>query len=816
MRDFVQDLKFGLRMLAKSPGFAAVAIVTLALGIGANTAIFSVVNGVLLKAPPFPQPNRLLSLSEKSGRFNEMSVAYPNFLDWQRENKCFQQMAAYTDQDMILTGQGEPEYLQGETVSANFFSVLGVKPLLGQEFKADDDRQGGAPVVMLNYGLWKRRFGAERSVLGKVLMLNGKDYTVIGVLPPGIQYGFRFDENIDLFVPIGQGDARELQDRDSHPGIRAVGRLKAGMTLAQARSNMMTIGRQLAAQYPKTNLGHSVTVMPLKADMVIKVHSTLLLMLCAVGFVLLIACANVANLLLARSTARKREFAIRTALGASRVRVIRQLLTESVLLGLAGGALGLLVASWGTHLVLTTVPDSLPRAHDVALDGWVLLFTFGISIATGILFGLAPAIESSKIDLQESLKEGGWGTTGGRHRIQNIFVISEVALALILLVGAGLMIRTISHMWSTNPGFNPHGVLTMQVALSPSIVDNSPKMRLAYRQLLDRVRNIPGVQSAGLTTLVPLSGSDSELGFVVGAQAHPDFRHAPWAMFYAVSPGYLRAMGIPLLRGRKINEQDREHSPHVILVDDVLAKKVFPGQNPVGKQITLELLGLGPFQIVGVVGHVKHWGLASDDTSNIRNQIYFPAFQIPDPYWKEAGQGIYLVLRTPTNPVSMVSSVRRQVLGPGKDQPVYNVHTMDQLISTSMSRRRFFMLLLGIFGALALLLAAIGIYGVISYSVTQRTHEMGLRIALGAKPGDLAALIVRQGMRLALVGVAVGTAASLGLTSVMSSLLYGVRPNDPITLLGGALLLAAVALLGCYIPARRAARVDPIVALRQE
>ncbi|MGH9432516.1 MAG: ABC transporter permease [Terriglobia bacterium] len=816
MGDFVQDVKFGLRMLAKSPGFTAVAIITLALGIGANTAIFSVVNGVLLKPLPFPHPDRLVRLSERSSRFNEMSVAYLNFLDWQRANKSFQQIAAYVGQDMILTGRGEPEYLHGENVSANFFPVLGVKPLLGQEFKADEDRQGGAPVVMMGYGLWKRRFGGSPEVLGKPLMLNGKDYTVIGILPPGIQYGFRFDENIDVFTPIGQGDPTELQNRDSHPGIRAVGRLKTGVALAQARSNMTAIARQLAAEYPKSNSGHGITVMPLKADVVSDVHSTLILLLCAVGFVLLIACANVANLLLARSSSRKREFAIRTALGAGRVRVIRQLLTESVLLGIAGGALGLLLASWGTQAVLATVPDSLPRMQDIGLDGWVLLFTFGVAILTGILFGLAPAMQSSKIDLQESLKEGGWGTVGGRHRLQNVFVVSEVALAAVLLVGAGLMIRTIAHMWSTNPGFDPHNVLTMQVALSPSIVDDPAKIRIAYHQLLDRVRNIPGVRSAGLTTLVPLSGSDSELGFVVGAQDHPDFRRAPNALFYAISPGYLRAMGIRLLRGRRLTKQDREGFPHVILVDDVLAKKVFPGQNPIGKQLTLELLGLGPFQIVGVVGHVKHWGLASDDTSNIRNQIYFPAFQIPEKYWNEAAQGLYLVLRTPTNPLSMVSSVRRQVLGPGKDQPIYNVHSMDQIISASMSQRRFSMLLLGVFAGLALLLAAVGIYGVVSYSVTQRTHEMGLRIALGAERSDLVRLVVRQGMVLAIAGVGIGSAASVGLTRLMASLLYGVRPTDPVSLFGGAALLAAVALLGCYIPARRAAKVDPIVALRQE
>ncbi len=806
MVTLIQDLKFGLRTLAKSPGFTVVALLTLALGIGANTAIFSVVNGVLLQPLPYPDANRLVMTYESNGS----SLAYPNFLDWRRENHCFTDIAAFRWNDLILTGSGQPEHLSGEFVSASFFPVLGINPSLGRNFLPEEDRLGAGGVVMLSYGLWQRRFGASPDILGKSLTLNARNYTVIGILPRD----FRFRYQGELFVPLGQWDDVGLRDRHFHTGLEGVARLKPGVTLAAAEAEMNVIAGQLAKLYPDTNTGHGVRLVPMREDIVSHGRNTLLLLLGAVGFVLIIACANVANLLLAQSTARQREFAIRVALGASRKRVIGQLLTQSVLLAGGAGALGLLLAFWGTQLVLVAFPDVVPRTQAVTIDPYVLLFTLTVSVLTGVLFGLAPAFHSSSVHPQESLKEGGRGSGGGRRRTEGVFVALEVGIAVVLLAGAGLMIQSMWRLWRVDTGFDTHRVLAARVGVSPTEMGNGASIRLAYRQMVDRVASAPGVVAAALTSLVPLSGHNSEIGVWLGRRPQPPEEEMNSVLFYVTTPDYLRVMGIPLLEGRFFNERDTTASPPVVVIDEAMAKHMFPGEDPLGKEINMMVVGA--VQIVGVAGHVKHWGLDSDDTAHTRDEMYFPFLQIPDKIMPGIVVGADLLVRTAADPSAAISAVRAQVAGATNDQPMYDVESMEQIISLSLAERRFTMLLLVIFAGTAMALASVGIYGVMSYSVTRRTHEFGVRMALGATRGAVLRLVVREGMALAAAGTAVGLAAAFGLTRLLASLLYGVRPTDPVTLVAVSLLLGGIAFVACYIPAWRATRVDPLVALRYE
>jgi predicted permease len=805
-----QDLHYGFRTLRKTPGFTAVAMLALALGIGANTAIFSVVNGVLLRPLAYPDAARLMRISETSSEFSQMSVAYPNYIDWRRESRSFNDMGASRSDDFNFTGTGEPEHLSGEYISASFFPVLGVTPVLGRGFLPQEDRQGSPCAAMLSYGFWKQRLGADRHILGRVLTLNGMNCAVVGVLPAD----GRFREKSQVYVPIEQYDGGLLRTRESHPGIEVIGRLKPGVTMKAAQAEVAAICSVLARQYPKTNAGHGVRLVRMKDDMVGYIQSTLLLLVGAVGFVLIIACANVANLLLARSTARKREFAIRTALGAERGRIVRQLLTESVLLSLGAAAVGVLLARWGTSLVLAAAPDSLPRSTEIGIDQYVLLFTLVVSIVTGILFGLAPAFHGANANPQESLREGARGAGGGRHRAESIFVTVEIGLAVILLAGAGLMMQSVWRLLQVDPGFNTRNILTMQVALSPKVMASPPSIRLAFQQMLGRVAAIPAVQAVALASLVPLAGNDNEIFFWQGTGPQPPQDQTMSAMFSIVTPDYLSAMQIPLRHGRFFTDRDNVASPPMVVIDDVLAKQVFPGQDPVGRQMSVMILG--PVRIVGVVGHVKYWGLDSDDTAKIRDQIYFPFLQVPDKFMSGAVVGQTLMLRSGPEPMSMVSAVRAQVAGPTQDQPIYAVQSMEQIISGSLAERRFTMLVLIIFAGTAMLLAAVGIYGVMSYAVTRRTHELGIRVALGSSRGEILGLVLRQGVRLAAIGLAGGLVAAVALTRLMAGLLYGVRPADPATLAGVALLLGGIALAACYIPARRATSVDPVVALRCE
>jgi putative ABC transport system permease protein len=808
-----QDLRYGLRTLRTNPGFTAAATLALALGIGANTAVFSLVNGVLLQPLDYPDADRLVTILETTPEFgtNAAAVAYPNYLDWRRESRAVTDLGAFREDDFNLTGAGEPERLSGLYVSASLFQVLGVAPVLGRNFGLDEDRQGAACTVMLSYGLWHQRFGGDSAILGKALTLNGMNCAVVGVAARA----FRLADDAQVYLPIELWNSiSALRSRESHAGLVVIGRLKPGVTIEAAQREMATICSELARQYPKTNASHSARVVGMKEDIVRSIRPTLLLLAAAVGFVLVIACANVANLLLARSSTRQRELAIRAALGAERWRVVRQLLIESVLLALGAGSIGLLLARWWTTLGLSAAPASLPRAGEVGIDLSVLLFTGIVAVVTGILFGLAPALHGANASPQAFLKEGARGAGGGRSRGEGVFVAVEIALSLTLVAGAGLMIQTVWRLLQIDPGFNPRNVLTMRVALSPGVMTSAPDIRRAYVQLLDRVASAPGVESTAVAGLLPLDERDNEIAFWQGGGPQPAPDRMTAAVFYVVTPDYPRVMQIPLRRGRFFTDRDNVASPQVVVIDDVMANRLFPDRDPVGRQMNLMILG--PVQIVGVVGHVKQWGLASDDTHRVRDQIYFPFLQVPDRFMTSAVTGWTVAVRTRSDPASAIAAVRAGVAGPTHDQPVYTVRTMEQIVSTSISARRFVMLVLIMFGATALLLAAIGIYAVTSYSVIRRTHELGIRAALGASRREIVRLVLREGMTPAALGLGAGLAASVVLMRLMAGLLYGVRPTDPLTLAAVAVLLAAIALFACYLPARRATAVDPMIALRCE
>ena len=817
MGTLLQDLRYGVRMLVKSPGFTAIAILTLALGIGANTALFSVVNGVLLNPLPYPQPNRLVALYSRVANFQESSISYPNFLDWQRDNRSFASLAAYRSDNFNLTGAGVPERVRAEMVSANFFDVLGVKPVLGRDFTAQDDHGGAAPVALLSEGFWKRKFGAARKIVGQSIDLNGTSYTVLGIIPANFYFSGNNFRLSDVYIPLGQWTDPTFLDRRVSMGMDAVGRLKDGVTLAQARADMNGIAQSLAQTYPDADKNNGITLVPLKQDIVGDVAPLLYVLLGAVGFVLLIACVNIANLLLARSTGRTREFAIRAALGATRARVISQLLTESLLLAVTGGALGLLLAAWGTKAAIRILPEALPRSGQIGLDSRVLIFTMAVSIVAGILFGLAPALKTSHSNLQETLKEGGRGSSGARHRLQGVFVVVEMALALVLLVGAGLMIRSLAQLWDVNPGFNPHNALSFNIAFPPAMsAAPAEQIRNGARQMETALASLPGVEAeSAIGGALPMQG-DSELPFWLEGHPKPaSDSDMSLALFYLVEPDYLKAMQIPLERGRFIKAEDTIHSPTIIVIDDMFARKFFPGEDPIGKRVNLEILGIQA-EIVGVVGHVKQWGLDENSKSPVQAQFYFPLMQVPDKFMPLLSKGTGVVMRTKGSPDAMAGPIRQVIAQINSQEVMYGAESMDSIISRSLAARRFSMILLGIFAAIALLLSCVGIYGVISYLVGQRTHEIGVRMALGAQRRDVLRLILGQGAKMALIGVAIGVAAGLALTRLMSKMLFGVSAHDPLTFVGVAILLILVALIACYIPARRAMRTDPMIALRYE
>ena len=813
MNTFLLDLRYGLRMLIQSPGFTAIAVLTLALGIGANTALFSVVKGVLLNPLAYPQSGELVGIYEKTPGYDKAPIEYLNFLDWQRNSRSFESMAAYRHEDYDLIGTGEAEHLSGYMISAGFFNTLRVAPILGRTFRPDDDQLGAAPVVILSGGFWKRKFGASPDVVGKPIILNGTAYTIVGVIPEG----FNFYGNMrDVYTPIGQWNDPLFRDRRISVSARAFGRLNAGVTLSRASAEMDAIARNLAAAYPEADTGKGITLVSMKEDQVGNVEPLLFVLLASVGFVLLIACANVANLLLARAAGRSREFAIRAALGASRARVIRQLLTESILLAGLGGVLGVLLALWGTKAILKALPAALPRANEVSIDPTVLIFTMALTLFAGIIFGLAPALKAIPASLQQVMNQSGRGSTGFRHRLQGTFVAVEVAMALVLLVGAGLMLRTLEALWRVNPGFNPSHAITFGLSLAATPTTSSAETRARLRNFDDKMRSIPGVQAVSVTLGSRPMVHDSSLPFWIEGEPKPaNDNDMHQAMFYLVEAGFQRAMGITLERGRFVTPQDNEHEPIVIDIDDAFARTYFPNQDPIGRRVNLTQFNVQA-EIVGVVGHVKQWGLDADPHGAIQAQFFYPFMQLPEKLMPLVAKGVAVVLRTQGDPTAIMGQVRETVHEIDPREVISDVQTMSEVVDKSFAARSLAMILLSIFAALALALACVGIYGVISYLVGQRTHEIGIRMALGAQRRDILNLVLQEGARMAVVGAVIGIFVSLGLTRLITKQLFGVSAHDPLTYAGVAALLMLVAIAACYVPARRAAGVDPMMSLRRE
>ena len=813
MTTLSQDLGYAVRTLIQSRGFAAIAILTLALGIGANTALFSVVNGVLLNPLPYPHSEQLMAVYQKNPGFDRGPVVYLNFLDWERDARTFSSMALYRNQDYNLTGRAQAERVSGYMISANFFSTLGVRPIAGRTFRPDDDQVGAAPMVILGGAFWTREFGGSLDVIGKSLTLNGTSYTVVGVVPPSFSF---YGHDRDVYTAIGQWNDPSFHDRRISVSAHAIGRLKPGATPAQAQADVDVVARNLATAFPVADKDVGITVVSMKEDIVGNVQPFLLVLLAAVGFLLLIACANVANLVLARSMGRSREFAVRAALGAGHLRLVRQLLTESVVLASLGGGLGLLLASSATKAVVNSFPGALPRAAEIALDVRVLLVTMALTLAAAMIFGLAPALRSSRVNLQDVLRESGCGSSGTRHRLQRIFVATEVAMALVLLIGAGLMLRSLSALWRVNPGYNPSHAITFSLSMPSSAATTSAETRARLRRFDDRMRSIPGVRAVSVTLGSRPMIHDSFLPFWIEGRAEPaNDNEMPQGMYYLVEAGFEQAMGITLERGRFVTERDRENAPVVIDIDDVFARMYFPNEDPIGKRVNLTQFNVQA-EIVGVVGHINQWGPGGDAPGAVEAQFFYPFMQLPEKIMPLAASAVAVVLRTEGDPAAIMKSVRAGVQEIDSRESIYGVQTMEDVLSGSLAARRLAMILLGIFAALALLLSCVGIYGVISYVVGQRTHEIGLRMALGAQRGDVMRLVLGEGAKTALIGVAAGIGGAFGLTRLMANQLFGVTAHDPATFIAVAILLTLVALLACYLPARRAVRVDPVVALRCE
>jgi predicted permease len=809
-----QDLRFALRQLRKSPGFTAVALITLALGIGANTAIFTVLQGVVLAALPYFQPDRLVIIWENNPRFPRVWNSYPNFLDWQRSVHSFQQMAAFREQGMDLTFPGSASHLKANQISAGFFSTLGTGLALGREFTPQENEPGGTPAVVLSDHLWRERFGGSPEALGKGVTLDGVNYSIVGVAPRG----FRLLEGADVYTPLGQLGPLILNDRAGHDGTFTVARLESGISISQSQSEMNTIQSRLDREYPNDNRDLGIYVEPLKQVVIGDAGQTLTLLLAAVGLVLLITCANIANLLLARSASRTREFAIRSAIGANRIRLARQLLTESVILSLAGAGLGILIALYGTKSVLAAMPGVLPRTENVAVNASVLIYTLILSVLVGILFGLAPVLKSWSTDLQVALKEGGPGLTGSHRRTQSTFVVVQMASTLVLLVFAGLLLRTILHLRNVRPGFDTSNVIAFKVGVSRTLTKTPAGTRIAYQELIERIRRIPGVEAADLTTALPLTGEGGYLPFWLDSRKPESLQAAPRTGWFLTGPDYLRTVGMQLLEGRFFTEQDNTKSPCVAVIDSNFARSFFTDGKPIGHTITAGFASFGPCAIIGVVNHIKYAGLQDNGPAN-QYQAYYSLYQDPDEWVPLNFADVRVMVRTPLEAAALIPAVKPAVYQSDTEQPIYEVQTMQQIVSDSMSAERFPMVLLAAFGGLALLLASVGIYGTISYSVAQRVREVGIRMALGADKGNVLLMFVGQELRLALTGIVVGIVAALSLTRTLSSfshLLYQVGTADSLTFSSVSFGLTILAALAGYVPSRRAAKVDPVVALRCE
>lgn len=817
-----QDIRYGARMLLKNPGVTIIVIIALALGIGANTAIFSVVNAVLLRPMPYDESERLVFLNEKSPALDEMSISYPNFTDWRNQNQTFEKMGVYNRGSYNLTGVGEPVRITTGQVSADLFSALRVNAAHGRVFTNDEDRPGGTPVVVLSHGLWQSRFGGQTSILNQAITLNGKSYTVIGIMPES----YLFPSRVEMWVPVGQlSDQVSWQQRGNHPGLYGVARLKPGVTFEQADADMNNVGANLEKQYPDSNTSTRPRLRRFMEIFVVDVRRTLWIIFGVVGAVLLIACANIANLLLARATARRKEMAIRTAVGASRWRIARQLLTESILVSMIGGAIGLFLAYWGVQLILYMSPDAIPRSREIGLDWMVLLFTIGVSFVTGVLFGLIPAIQSGAVDVHETLKETG-RSMSARHWLRSSLVVGEVATTLVVLIFAGLMIRSFYKLQQVNPGFSHDRLTSFSISLPAKKYSSDEVVGSFYNRLMENIRALPGVESAAAASGLPLGNNGWQTSFVVDGQPEPPRDQTPLMEVCLVTPDYFKAMNIPVLRGRvftdhddrshlagrdmsKMNEIERSIAGLTsIVIDEEFARRHWPNEDPIGKRIRLG--GADPtnpkLEVIGVVGRVK---MESLNQNSDRVQGYFAFNQTPS-------EGMTVIIKGASDPNLLISSARNAVKEIDPDQPIYNPRTMNEIRAESVQGEKLTLTLLSLFAGIALVLAIVGIYGVMSYSVTQRTHEIGIRMAIGARPRDVFKMILGHGMKLALIGVGLGLALAFGVTRFMVTMLFGVEPTDATTFVAITAILVGVALLACYLPGRRATKVEPTISLRYE
>jgi len=807
MHKLLQDLRYAVRTLLKKPGFTMIAVITLALGIGAGTAIFTVVDAALLRGLPYKSPEHLYHLWESTPQkeFAQREFSYPDYQDYQK-NQVLEGVAAYTGGGAIMSGRGEPERVLAPGASANFFSLLGVEPNLGRTFQPGEDKPGAPRVTVLTYGMWQRRFGGDKAIIGQSLTLNGDSYTVVGVLPASFQFAFR---PADLWRPY-QPTETQLSRRFMH-GTNLIGRLKPGVKVEQAQSELSAIAGRIEQEYKESHAGTGLKLVPLQEQVVGQVKPILLVLLAAVGFVLLIACANVASLLLTRSLSRQKEVGIRVALGASRWRVIRQLLTESVLLSLVGGVAGLFVAYWGIAALIAVLPENqlnaLPFLKSLHIDASILAFSFGLSLLTGIIFGLAPALQSSRLDLNEVLKEGGRNTAGAPgHGLRSVLVMSEIALAVVLLVGAGLMMKSLLRLLQADGGFDPQNLLTMTVVLPPEKYADANRQVAFHEQLKERVQSLPGVSGVGTVDNLPLQGGNTTR-FNIEGDPIPQPGQAIEANFRIVSETYFQTLGVPIIAGRMFDERDKADAPGVVIIGKSLADRVFSGRDPIGRRLVYTAGQAPPLQVIGVVGDVKIGGL----DEQIKPVIYYSYRQAP-------ALGTNLVVRTTGDPTALAAAIRNEIRTLEPDVAIFNVRAMEDLISTSPAAfmRRFPALLISIFAGVALLLASIGIYGVVSFSVSQQTHYIGVRMALGAQTSDILKMVLKQGLTLAMLGIAIGVVAALGLMRLLRSLLYEVQTTDATTFVLVVSTLFCIALLACYLPARRATKVDPLAALRYE
>jgi predicted permease len=813
LEDTLQDANYALRMLRQKPGFSAVALLTLALGIGATTVMFTLVHGVLLKPLPYREPHRLVSVQEKtdwSTQFGDLwAFSYPNFLDCQRESPSLAPLAASRFNSGTVSQPGDAQFVTGRAISAELFSVLGVPLLRGRAFLPDEDRPGTAPVAIVGYGFWQQRFGGRAEAIGQPVVFDGKSYTVVGVTPPGFRLS---DEEIDIFTPLGQDAGPRGRNRGAH-SLQVWARLRPGATLTQAQAELTEVGRTLAEQYPKTNKGRGFIAETLRPP-VGDVRSTLWLLLGAVGLVLLIACANIASLLLARAVSRERELAMRAALGAGRGRLVRQCLTETAVLGLAGGALGVMLAAVGIRPFVALWPGSLPRAGEVGLDWQVLLFAVAVSLASGALFGLAPALRAPARDLEPSLRAGGRTMTGSSRRLHSAFVIAEIALAMVLLASAGMLGRTLLRLYALDPGVNTRNILTSRMALAPATLASPAAIRAAWLEVLDRARQVPGVQSIAMVDTVPMREGNNPISY--GTTPAPPREDAPaLVLANCVTPDYLKVMGIALLKGRFIDDQDRLGNQPVAVIDEVMAQQAFAGQDPIGRHLWIDL-GDDPVTVVGIVRHVRHWGPAGDDQAKVRAQLYYPFAQVPDKLLRRWSEVMSIAVRTNTEPLSIAEPLKRAVHGVANDQVIYEIRTMEDLASSTLARQRFLLVLFSAFAGLSLLLACIGVYGVLAYLTGQRVPEIGVRLALGASAGNVMWMVLRDSLGMILLGVAVGVSVALAAGRLLIRFVEGVRSTEPSTFAFMVLVLTAAALLAGFVPARRASRVDPMKALRQD